>query len=259
MRAVVLLLAAACGGYLNWQCRRRGLHLSDRLGFRLDRLSVPDFLAGALISAGAMLLILATEWGLGAIQVTGADGSQSALLGRLSSPLMVALTEEVVFRSLILGGLLLMLRNRRAGSVAISALVFGLAHAASPNASVVSVVGNTLGGVVYGLSFVGSGRIWFPLGLHFSWNLMQGPALGFPVSGHALSQTFLQQRDLGPALITGGGYGPEAGLIGMGARFLVIGLVVAWLWLTARTGASSQFPPERESTSRREDRSGALP
>lgn len=65
----------------------------------------------------------------------------------------------------------------------ISAVAFGCIHLSNPSASALSVLGNTLGGVIYGVAFVATGRIWMSLGLHFAWNFVQGPVFGFPVSG----------------------------------------------------------------------------
>jgi hypothetical protein len=138
----------------------------------------------------------------------------------------LAFGEEVVYRSLMLNGLLVMLK-RRVLAVVVMAACFGLAHAGNPHASALSVLGNAMGGLVYGVAFLGSGRIWLPLGLHFAWNLVQGPLLGFPFLGREIG--LVRQTLVGSALITGGSYGPEAGLVGMAFRFVAIALLVGWL------------------------------
>jgi hypothetical protein len=95
-------------------------------------------------------------------------------------------------------------------------------------------VGNALGGVVYGVAFLGSRRIWLPLGLHVAWNFVQAPVLGFPFLWGEVG--LIRQTPVGSALLTGGSYGPEAGLIGMGFRFVAIALLLAWVY----------WGPERE-------------
>ena len=67
-----------------------------------------------------------------------------------------------------------------------------------------------------------------PLGVHFAWNAVQGLVLGFPVSG-LNPPGLLQQAATGPVWLTGGSYGPEAGLVGLCARILVIIMILAWL------------------------------
>ncbi len=101
-------------------------------------------------------------------------------------------------------------------------------------ASPLSVLSNSLGGVAYGLAFVLTGRIWLGLGLHFAWNFVQGPVLGFIVSGHVLGGGFLRITDNGPDWLTGGAYGPEGGVVGLAMRFIVIAAVAAWARRTAR-------------------------
>jgi hypothetical protein len=44
----------------------------------------------------------------------------------------------------------------------------------------------------------------------------------------------VQQSPIGSDLVTGGSYGPEAGLVGMAFRFVAIALLVGWLsWRSA--------------------------
>jgi hypothetical protein len=132
--------------------------------------------------------------------------------------------EELVNRSILLSGLAITLGGRSNTAVLITAVAFGLGHLANPGASAASALGNALGGLIYGYAMVMSGRLWLPIGLHFAWNFVQGPVLGFPVSGFAMGG-FQQIHDLGPAWLTGGSYGPEAGAVGIAFRFVELALV----------------------------------
>ena len=62
------------------------------------------------------------------------------------------------------------------------------------------------------------------MGLHLGWNFFEGTIFGFPVSG---LETFrlLHHTITGPSLITGGEFGPEAGLIVLPAMVLGAGLI----------------------------------
>ena len=77
------------------------------------------------------------------------------------------------------------------------------------------------------MAYLRSGRVWLPVGMHITWNFAQG-ALGFPVSGITDYSNVLihQTTTTGSDLLTGGSYGPEAGLIGMLSRLLVLALVI---------------------------------
>lgn len=213
----------------HWRSQQRSI--VECLGLRWDHRSAIDLSVGFTIAALVMLGIFACEFWSGGIslsrdavtEASGLSSWQAALLMMFTAP-----EEEIVNRSLLLSGLAIALRGRSAAAILLTAIAFGLAHLANPGASAASALGNALGGLIYGYAFVMSGRIWLPVGLHFAWNFVQGPVLGFPVSG--LSMGGLQQiHDLGPAWLTGGSYGPEAGLIGILFRFVVLALVFLYV------------------------------
>ncbi len=116
--------------------------------------------------------------------------------------------------------------------MAIAAL-FGWVHIRNPGASPITAFGNALGGLMYGIAFFAGRNIWLPLGMHFSWNYVQGPILGFGVSGTHHSALIYQQSVVGFDPLMGGAFGPEGGLIGMAFRFVVIALVLGYVYLRA--------------------------
>jgi membrane protease YdiL (CAAX protease family) len=91
---------------------------------------------------------------------------------------------------------------------------------------VLGLMSNALGGVMYGAAFVRTGRIWMPIGLHTTWNWMQGPVFGLTISGATeWSDKLVHQTAVGSDLITGGAYA-EGSLVVIAFRFAVIALVV---------------------------------
>jgi membrane protease YdiL (CAAX protease family) len=225
----------------HWQ--RNGQPVLAMLGLRWDRTAPLDLVAGVAITTMAMVGIFAAELTLGAIGTGPAPRSSAPDLALMALvKLAHTFKEEFIMRGLLLSGLLLALRGRVALAIGLSALAFGLGHLSNPGASALSVLGTALGGVIYGLAFVLTQNLWLPIGLHFAWNFVQGPLLGFPVSGMAAGG--LQQvHNLAPGWLTGGDYGPEAGLVGILFRFVVIALVL--LWSTRRAPAASLAPPAR--------------
>lgn len=141
---------------------------------------------------------------------------------------VAAVGEEVVYRALMLGGLA-RLTGRPAVALAAAAAVFGLVHlTGSPDATVISVLSNALGGVMYGVAFLRTGRIWMGVGVHFAWNFVQGPVAGFPVSDEtSFSGALLRPVTEGAQWLTGGAYGPEGSVLSLVFRVAIIAMTVA--------------------------------
>jgi uncharacterized protein len=216
----------------------------DHLGLKWDHHPIWNLLAGFVISTITMTGIFLIEWLVGAIRITGVianpvntlEGKELSLIPALGLVVFLAFLEELFSRSMFLGGVLLVLKDRRWIAIVIAAALSGLNHAANPHASVISVIGNTLIGLMAAIAFVGSRRIWFPIGLHTAWNYVQGFIFGFPISGTQI-MGIVNQRPIGPEVLTGGAYGPEAGLVGMIFGFVRIALVIACLtWVSKRQG-----------------------
>jgi hypothetical protein len=128
--------------------------------------------------------------------------------------------------------------RRRAIALALftSSLLFGLLHAGNPNFTPASLVGILMAGVILGLPYLLTGRLGFAIGLHFAWNFAQGGVFGFPVSGMPFRESLIQHRVTGPDWLTGGAFGPEAGLIPL----VILALIGAF---SIRIIATSSQPP----------------
>ena len=161
-------------------------------------------LGAALFSA--VVLTLALSGCYRVLAVTPSWGVAAAALLLLPS----AAIEELVFR-----GVLFRLVEETAGTwiaLAVSAALFGAAHAFNPGATWVSSVAIALeSGVLLGAAFVVTQNLWLPIGLHVAWNFCEGPLFGTYVSGRTLSADLVTARVQGPAWLTGGSFGPEAG------------------------------------------------
>lgn len=230
MEITGLIVATLLAAYRVFVFRKQGKCTFVALGFAFDRGSLIHFLIGAIIGAIAISAIFFIEWSAGFLQVLRVN-ALSALRMDWFYFLAKPLLEEFLFRCAILGALLLWVPKKPVALI-ISAIIFGGGHLINPNASFISILSTMLGGLAYGSAFLAAERIWFPLGLHITWNYCQARVFGFMLSGKFNgSAPFIQQQDLGPALITGGSYGPEGGILGLGARILVLGLIAAWiLW-----------------------------
>jgi membrane protease YdiL (CAAX protease family) len=264
MYNTALIGGAIAAGY--WFLRSQSIHKG--FGLTIHWWSLVDLLAGFLISALAMGGIFLVTWLSGGLRVEGFQLNVANWNAYPSQQLALAAFEEIVSRMCQQSGLQIalalllafVLRGRLGGSwerrvdrtlvwtvwpaILVIATVFGYIHLGNANATPVSAFGNALGGLMYGIAFAGGRNLWLPIGMHFGWNVVQGAVLGFPMSG-SVYPSLITLQGTGPDLLTGGAYGPEGGLIGMGFRFVIIAMVLGYLYLRAgRRGnvARLEFP-----------------
>lgn len=219
------------------------------LGLTVSRWSPVEVILGVAITSLAIGLTLLAELALDAIRLAAGSMTWSSFVTLVVYLAGVAAVEELVYRVLLLSGLAVVLSGVPGGrwiAVLLSAALFGAAHLGNPGASWVAAVGTGLGGVMYGVAFLGTRSVWLPIGLHLGWNLAQG-VLGFPISGNVVPGLFQALPAAEDVLVqlNGGTYGPEAGIPGMLARFVVIGLVVAYLtrrWPNGRFATLTYAP-----------------
>jgi membrane protease YdiL (CAAX protease family) len=197
---------------------------------------------GAFLMTGAFLLELAAGW----VSVTGYGVSSVpgvffplALLIPILMFLCAGISEEMFSRGYQLKNLSEGLNSRRFGPVpavlaatVLSSIFFGCLHLGNPNMSLISLVNLMSAGVFLALGYILTGELAVSIGLHIAWNFFQGNVFGFPVSGlDPIAARLLAIRQSGPEWMTGGAFGPEGGLIGLGA--MVTGCVMIILWAAA--------------------------
>lgn len=229
-------------------------------GFHLSRTWWLDFGFGLALGATLMTAIFLTELALGWVRVTGLFRTVSGLsfvtvfLTSVLVFVVVGVSEELLVRGYILTNLAEGFRwfPRVSGEVAVAAatlcssILFGVAHIFNPNATLTSTVVIVLAGVMLASGYLLTGELAIPIGLHISWNLFQTSVYGFSVSGLRLPVTVIATEQVGPRVFTGGPFGPEAGLVGVGA--IVVGTVAIARWVRSREPplslSSSVWTPE---------------
>lgn len=188
---------------------------------------------GAVLIALVALMFLLAGW----YRVVGTSWERglqpAALLAEAAAFfLLVGIAEEVLFR-----GILFRVLEEGLGSwiaMALTGVLFGLVHAGNPNASAAGLIGIAVVDILFVAAFILTRNIWMTTGIHWTWNLFQGSVFGFPVSGTTeadLGFANLVTAEVdGPSLLTGGSFGPEAGLlaIAIGTAAGVCLLVVAY-------------------------------
>lgn len=121
-----------------------------------------------------------------------------------------ALHEELVFRGYPYQ---LLRRFNRPAAIVISSLIFAGLHAGNDDVTALALVNIFLGGVILALAYERYRRLWMPIGLHFAWNMLSGPVLGYDVSGFTSSRSVFVTAGSGPVVLTGGAFGMEGSIL----------------------------------------------
>ncbi len=158
-----------------------------------------------LILIGFMAL-----WISGMLKISSVQFNPLSIFFFLLMFIIVALNEEILVRGYILINLMDSMNKYIA--LIISSLLFATMHLMNANMSLVPAINIFLAGILLGIYFVHKGNLWFPIGMHITWNFFQGPIFGFEVSGH-ITDSIIVQDIAGHELLTGGEFGFEGSLI----------------------------------------------
>ncbi len=179
------------------------------MGFSLKNRLV-DFVMGfviaiAVIGLGTLILIA-----LNFIELTSFQFDSYSLPVSFLLFVIVAFNEELLFRGYILNNLMLSMNKYYA--LLISSLIFALLHAGNSDLSFLAAINLILAGILFGSSYIFTKNIWFPISLHLFWNFIQGPILGYSVSGLKIASLY-EIKLTGSNLLNGGGFGFEGSII----------------------------------------------
>ncbi len=215
------LLIAAVSGICQLLMRNP---LTELLG-KIDLGWFRDLARGGLIGA-ALMLIPALFLGITGFAVwqwnpTGLSSLASGLLLFAG----VAIAEELLFRGFIFQRLITGIGQWAAQLVV--AVFFLLTHLNNPGmiggVKILASINIFLASILFGLAFLRTRSLAMPLGIHFMANWVQGGLLGFGVSGTEQSGLFIPIFQPGFEWLTGGSFGLEASLPGLGVRYCLSG------------------------------------
>ena len=143
---------------------------------------------------------------LGEIEVTGFQFKPLDLLGSWVFFLLVALFEEILMRGYILGRLLHTTMNKFL-ALFVSAALFAFMHIFNPEIAFLPMLNLLLAGMLLGASYLYTRNLCFPISLHLFWNWIQGPILGYQVSGNNFTTSMLTLRMPEENVLNGGAFG----------------------------------------------------
>lgn len=241
VQGLILFISAALVG---WGCTAllEGLPLRA-LGWAWHQGWLRDLVVGSAIGAASLVLAASVSAAVGGFRFTFAA---TALFPSVAKTLVLSAlvflvagaAEEVLFRGYALQTVL---RSWPAWAALIpTSVVFAAVHLGNPNTVRGFTFLNTaLAGVWLAVAYLRTRSLWFPLGVHWSWNWMMGAVLGLPVSGirELTPQPLMSAADQGPAWLTGGSYGIEGGV----ACTLVLIVSTLFIWRTRLVYATEEM------------------
>ena len=231
---VLLVITATNAVYLS----RRYLDKRSfsSLGLQTTRTRAADLCFGFLLSGLMVGLTFLALLSFGWIKFQGLTWPQNQSVAFMQLTLLflgvgatVGWWEELVFRGYLLQNLQDGLGLKWA--IGISCMLYGMIHLLNPNANLLSGLLIAAIGFLRIFGWLRTRQLWLSMGMHAGWNFFQGPIFGFAVSGRE-SFTLLQHESIGPSWITGGAFGPEAGVIAVPA--VLFGLLMMLLWTRKR-------------------------
>jgi uncharacterized protein len=186
---------------------------------------------GMLIGVGWFVAVIVNIAFLGGYRVDG-FGAPEGAVGLLGLMAAAAVTEELIFR-----GILFRIIEQRTGTwiaLTLTGALFGLSHLLNPHASVWGAIAIAIeAGATLAAVYAATRTLWLPIGLHFGWNFAAAGIFGTEVSGNDTPEGLLNGVTSGPALLTGGEFGPEASPYSVVFGVL---LTIVFMWLAGRRG-----------------------
>lgn len=185
-----------------------------------------DILYGLLVAVVLYGIGFGLSVAFGLVWATSVQFHPGWMLGTLFFFLLVAVTEELMLRGYILGRLLRTRMNRFL-ALFLSSLLFTVMHLMNPNITWLPVLNLLLAGVMLGATYLYTHNLWFPISLHLFWNWLQGPVLGYEVSGNKFGDSLLKLQLSDHTLLNGGAFGFEGSLV---CTALMLALTVGIIW-----------------------------
>jgi len=194
------------------------------------------------MALGAVLVgvCVAILWIAGSYSITGFNPDYSPWMDLFTLGVTAGFAEEIMMR-----GTLFRLTEEGLGTwgaVAVSAVIFGGMHMANADATLWGALAIAIeAGILFAAVYVVTRSLWWCIGLHFAWNVAEGPIFGSIVSGSGAQNSWLTSTWTGPDILSGGVFGLEASIVpvillgGLGVALLVYAwrknLMVSPIWV----------------------------
>jgi len=176
-----------------------------------------DLVLGLLIGAFSIALAAFIAYIFGGLSFNYNDSAgSSAILLTLATTLIIFIF-GAAFEEAFLRGYLLQTLSRAklvSAGIILTSFLFATMHNGNPGANPLSWFNTFLAGIWLAVAYFKTRNLWFPFGIHLTWNWFQGSIFGITVSGleYLTPAPLIRAFDLGPSWLTGGKYGLEGGI-----------------------------------------------
>jgi membrane protease YdiL (CAAX protease family) len=196
-----------------------GFHTNERFS---------EFYLGVVLGAILILIGYFILMALNQIKFEKIVFNPSELISSIILFFIVAIVEETLFRGYVLRNL--MISANKYVALIISSLLFTIMHGFNPNIEYLGIINLFLAGIFLGISYIHTKNLWFPIALHFSWNLFQ-THFGFNVSGQN-SYSLIEFKIMENNMFNGGTFGFEGSILSI--IFLLFSIVGIELYFTKK-------------------------
>ena len=201
------------------------------LGFQRDKIG--RALTGALFGIITLSIIV------GIMTITGLatlEGGVNFSVAPVLCVLLLGFTLQASSEEIVARGWQFTAMGARYGllpAVLFSSVFFTLLHLLNPGITVVAIVNLLLFSFIMCLYVLKTNCLWGACGFHAVWNFAQGNIFGFNISGIDGGFRLLNMQSEGSDVLSGGAYGPEAGLIATFVFLLIAGYLIKRVFFTA--------------------------
>ena len=197
------------------------------LGFSKDSW-LKKYTKGFLIGFAMMATVVLILFVFGCVSVDK-NPSQPVGIAALGGVMIILIgwmiqsaTEEILTRGWLMN--VLAARYNKVFALIFSSTIFGIMYLFNPDVNYIAVINIILVGIFYGIYVIKTNDLWAVCGMHAAWNFAQGNIFGFEVSGINVAVSSIFDFNLvGSGTISGGAFGPEAGLI---ATFVLLSSII---------------------------------
>jgi hypothetical protein len=201
----------------------------ELLGLNFSLSTIKEIISGFAIGASNLVIVVAVLSILGFLKISwnGIDfviGQSIFIYGLVF--IGGASIEELANRGYIFQALCEGTRTWFA--LFATSLIFSIVHLFNQHMSAASILFLFVHGILYAVAYLKTRSLWTAIGVHWTWNWMQGPICGVPVSGSVISNSLFTAQPQGPDILSGGQFGVEGSILAS----LISLVIVVFVWRT---------------------------